>query len=359
LLWHTKFQMNVSHAVLVSMSARLTQFQKVISIPSMQSFAQTVVHAQKFVRLRQLLLKNSPLSIKTLKLAHAGFFYTQTQPFSPISRLANMKNLILFNILLLGLLSACNKDIMEFSDPEYPSRYCILTDAERNDLFNDFQSDLKMNFEVDSFGFLERKDGTHRGNELFSEEINDLESVEEIIRSFVHANQKFYGISDFSQLNAEYVYSEWASYGGTLVQENENDRNRWMIRYENQVFNGIEVYDTKIGMYVSGKGVYQTYGHWYSAIHLPQKEDVSFDEAKQTLIGRKFKYYDWGGGKETVITADTFYTDDNPEMMIIPYRRGNCIEMRLCWKITSKTIWNFYVDVMNGKLVLNEQTVIF
>ena len=247
---------------------------------------------------------------------------------------------------------------MEFSDPEYPVRYCILTDAERNDLFDDFQSDLKMYFEVDSFGFLERKDGTHRGSELFSEELNDFESVEQIIASFVNANQKFCGVSDFSQLTVERVTSEWASYG-TLIQENENDRNRWMVRFKNQVYNGIEVYDTKIGMYVSAKGVYQTYGHWYSDIHLPSKEDVSFDEAKQTLIGRKFQYYDWGGGKETVITADAFYTDDNPEMIIVPYRRGNCMEMRLCWKIASKTIWNFYVDVMNGELVLNEQTVIF
>nr|WP_321355377.1 hypothetical protein [uncultured Draconibacterium sp.] len=164
-----------------------------------------------------------------------------------------MKKLILYCILLLGLLTACNTDNIEFSDPEYPSRYYILTDAERNDLFNDFQSDLKMYFEVDSFGFLERKNGAHWGSELFSEEINDLESVEEIIASFVHVNQKSYGVSDFSQLNAEYVYSEWASYGGTLVQENENDRNRWMVRYEKQVYNGIEVYDTKIGMYVSGK----------------------------------------------------------------------------------------------------------
>ncbi|KJF45553.1 hypothetical protein LH29_09435 [Draconibacterium sediminis] len=57
------------------MSARLTLLQKVISTPLMQSFVLTVAHAQKFVRLRQLLLKNSPLSIKTLKLAYAGFFY--------------------------------------------------------------------------------------------------------------------------------------------------------------------------------------------------------------------------------------------------------------------------------------------
>ncbi|WP_163324440.1 hypothetical protein [Draconibacterium mangrovi] len=248
---------------------------------------------------------------------------------------------------------------MEFSDPEYPGKYCILSDAERNDLFNDFQSDLKMYFEIDSFGFPDRKNETHWGSELFTETINDTESVENIIDSFINANRELYGVTDFSQLKPERFSSSWASYGGVLVQENENDRNRWMVRFKNQVYNGIEVYDTKIGMYVSAKGVYQTYGHWYSVIHLPLKEDVSYDEAKQTLIGRKFQYYDWGGGKETVITADAFYTDDNPEMMIVPYRRGNCIEMRLCWKIASKTIWNFYVDVMNGELVLNEQTVFF
>ncbi|QIA07605.1 hypothetical protein [Draconibacterium halophilum] len=205
-----------------------------------------------------------------------------------------MKFLFPFYVLLLGMLSACNDDNMEFSDPEYPSRYCILSDAERNDLFVDFQSDFKMYFEVDSFGFLDRKNGIHWGSELFTEKINNTESVEDIIESFIQANHKLYGGADFSQLKAERVSSEWVSYGGTLTQQNENDKNRWMIRYENQLFNGIEVYNTKIGMYVSAKGVYQTYGHWYSDIHLPQKEDVSFDEAKQTLIGRKFGYSDWG-----------------------------------------------------------------
>ncbi|HYQ56713.1 MAG TPA: hypothetical protein VEP89_05135 [Draconibacterium sp.] len=270
-----------------------------------------------------------------------------------------MKYLSPICVLLLGLLFACNDDYPEFPDSEYPSRYCILSDTERNNLFTDLQSDFKMFFEVDSFGFLKRNSDVHWGSDLFSEKINNRESVEDIISLFIEANRKFYAVEDFLRLTADWYTSDWVSYGGVLVQENENDRNRWMVRYDNQLFNGIEVYDTKIGMYVSAKGVYQTYGHWYPDIQLPSEEVVSFGEAKQTLIGRKFYYYDWIGHQETVITADAFYSDDNPEKMIIPYRQGNCIEMRLCWKIASKTIWNFYVDVMNGELVMKEQTVIF
>jgi len=70
-------------------------------------------------------------------------------------------------------------------------------------------------------------------------------------------------------------------------------------------------------------------------------------------------YSDWTGPKTHTISESDFYDNDSPLQMIVPYRNNDCIELRLCWMITSKTIWNFYVDVMSGQLIMNEQTVIF
>ena len=66
--------MNVLHAELVSTSAQLTQLLKVISTPLMQNFAQTVVHAQKFVRLNVFLLQNKPVDIEDAKARACGLF---------------------------------------------------------------------------------------------------------------------------------------------------------------------------------------------------------------------------------------------------------------------------------------------
>jgi len=362
LLWHTKFQMNVSHAVLVSMSARLMQFRKVISTPSTQKFALTVVHAQKFVLLKQLLSKNSPLNIMTLKLAHAGFFCALTQLGKHAFRLTNMKINKLFLLqIILALSFACkdNDDLETFPDPDYPSQYCILSDENRNQLYNEFDAELKMYFEVDSFGFLDRNWNQSMGSDVFLGKLNDEDEVKASAKDFILRYKKYFGVPDNADLQVDRISGSWVSFGKTLPQENESDRNQWIVRFQNQLYNNIEVYNTTIGIYVSPKGVYWSYGNWYPDIYIPYQIEVTFDEAKSNLLGQTFNYYDWTGPKEHTVSENDFYTDDTPEQMIIPSRKGDCIELRLCWKITSKTIWNFYVDVMSGELILNEQTVIF
>jgi len=362
LLWHTKFQMNVSHAVLVSMSALLTRFRKVISTPSTRNFALTVVHAQKFVLLKQLLSKNSPLNITTLKLAHAGFFCALTQPGELIFRLTNMKiNKHILLLLILILSFACKDDgVFEtFPYVDYPSQYCILSDENRNQLYNEFDADLKIYFEVDSFGFLDRNWVQSPGSDVFLGTLNDEEEVKATTEDFVLHYNKYFGVPDNAHLQVDRLSGSWVSFGNTLPQENESDRNFWMVTFQNQLYNNIEVYNTTIGVYISPKGVYGSYGNWYPEICIPDQIEVTFDEAKSKLVGQTFDYYDWTGPKEHSVTQDDFYSDDAPEQIIIPHRKGDCIELRLCWKITSKTIWNFYVDVMCGELILNEQTVIF
>ena len=82
------------------------------------------------------------------------------------------------------------------------------------------------------------------------------------------------------------------SFGNTLPQENESDRNFWMVTFQNQLYNNIEVYNTTIGVYISPKGVYGSYGNWYPEICIPDQIEVTFDEAKSKLVGQTFDYYD-------------------------------------------------------------------
>lgn len=256
---------------------------------------------------------------------------------------------------------ACNDDELfeSFSDPNYPTRYCILTDAERNELYENFDSDLKIYFEVDSFGYLDRKNDKILDSEIFEGNLNNVKDVETIALNYIEEYQIYYGLSNIMDLNVREISGYWVGYGGKFLQEHESDRNRWYVSFENQVYKNIEVYNSKIGLYISPKGVYQSYGNWYPEIYIPQNLDVSFSEAKQKIVGEIIGYSDWGGSKQHAVTSDDFYSNDTPEKMIIPFRKGDCIELRLCWKIESKTIWNFYVDVMSGELIMNEQTVIF
>lgn len=274
-----------------------------------------------------------------------------------------MRKTKLLLYVLVGLLLACDDEdlnpIEKFSDPNYPTKYCVLSEAERNELYENFNSDMKIYFEVDYFGHFDRKNGQKLNSEIFSGKINSKDSVLQKVKTFIHNNEQLYGIKNTSLLTVNEIKGYWVSYGGSLVQDTEADRNRWFVKYENQIYNNVEVYNTAIGFYISPKGVYQSFGHWYPEIHLPKYEDISLEDAKNHLVGKTLSYADWTGGKEYIVSNDDFYPDDIPEKMIVPYRKDDCIEMRLCWKIASKTIWNFYVDVMSGELILNEQTVYF
>ena len=264
----------------------------------------------------------------------------------------------LFLLALLSLMFACNDDDLfeKFSDPEYPTRYCILSDAEINELYDNFDSDLKIYFEVDSFGFLHQKIEKINSS-IYNGVINNSDTVLLKIKLLINDNWELYGITDTALLKVDEIKAYW--HGGSEDEHLNNDINkdRWYVKFQSQFINGIEVYNSKIGFYLCPAGVYRSYGHWYPEIHLPADEDVSFEEAKKDLIGKTFTWVGMAGGVEHTLTIDDFYDTEEPERIIIPFRKEDCIEMRLCWKIRTD-IWYFYVDVMSGELIMKEQTFI-
>ncbi len=259
-----------------------------------------------------------------------------------------MKKLYFF--ALIGLFLSCSEDddFERFSDSNYPTRYFFLSDAERGRLYEDFDYNLKTYFEIDSLGYLDRDWEVDRESELFEGNINSEELVLKVAREFLQKYSGFIGINDTSLLVVKRIQ------GNPRLEENKN---RWFLQYENQVFNGIEVYNTQIGMYVSPQGIYETFGHWYPVIYLPKHMDVSFEEAKRNLVGKTFSWIGMAGEVAHTLTTDDLNESQEEEKVIFPFRKNDCYEMRLCWKIYTG-IWNFYIDTMNGEIVEYEQNII-
>jgi hypothetical protein len=259
------------------------------------------------------------------------------------------------------LLAACDDNITEteFYDSGYPTHYCILSNEKREELFENFNSEFKEYFEVDSFGFINRNRAVKVSSAIFEGKLDNQDSVVAIVKEFVFHNSETTGIEDTGELVVKKVGGYWASYGGKFVQLDDNDRNRWYIEFNEQKYENLTVYGTNLGAYVNPAGVYEIFRHWFPYIYIPEKERIDFIDAKERLVGKTLGYYDWGGSKIWTISTDDFYADDIPKKVIFPFRNDNCIEMRVCWFIASKTIWNFYVDVITGELIFNEQTVYF
>ncbi len=101
-----------------------------------------------------------------------------------------------------------------------------------------------------------------------------------------------------------------------------------------------------------------TYGHWFPEIYMPDSVYVSYEKAKEVIIGKIFRFYGWTTVDKT-ITTDDIVTENEPEKTIIPFQsEADCIEMRVCWLIKSTTYWNFHVDVITGRLIYVEQRII-
>ena len=68
-----------------------------------------------------------------------------------------MKNINFIFVVFLSLFFSCNEDDLfeNFSDPNYPTRYCVLSEVERSDLLGQLNAENFEYFSIDSFGFLE------------------------------------------------------------------------------------------------------------------------------------------------------------------------------------------------------------
>ncbi len=264
--------------------------------------------------------------------------------------------------LILIFFTNCKKDNLadDVSDPNYPSKYCILDDGKRDLLAGKLISNTPNYFLIDSFGFLDRNMYQHPGSEMYIGKINNRDSVLKMAKNFIFKNLELCGVIDTSMLKVDRLFGQWTGFGETLIPDSVTDKNTWYIYYKEQEFEGLEVFRARMSIALYPKGVYQFSGHYYPDIYLPKTEQITFLEAKEKMVGKTFEYSTGRHGKEywTISYAD-LYENDKQEKKIIPHRNGDCIELRVCWKIETKAIWNLYVDIVTEELILNEQTVVF
>lgn len=98
------------------------------------------------------------------------------------------------------------------------------------------------------------------------------------------------------------------------------------------------------------------YGHWYRDSMVPSVDKLDFEGARESLLGKKFTYYDWTGEKTHTITEDSF--GEYEEKIIYPLETEQGIELRVCLAVEAG-IWHFYVDSTTEELVHKEQIVVF
>ena len=155
-------------------------------------------------------------------------------------------------------------------------------------------------------------------------------------------NSKFTGVTDTTAMS---IFNSMSFVRGRL----------WMVIFNNQIYNGLEVKRSVIHVYLDANGVYRASGNWYNYIFIPD-EKISEEDAKNSIIGFEIEYYlGWGGGKRTYIVNEQDMT--NPAVKIVLCQSsGENIELKVAWQISVGLPcgWYVFVDTVTGEVLGTE-----
>lgn len=269
-----------------------------------------------------------------------------------------MKSLKIVSCLILIFTIACDP-VSSIEESKYPSILKKKSVTEQNQLHSEYmENNAGLCAEIDEYGLNGSKICPFR--DILRTEIKDEEKerMEEMARQFLVKNHKFTNVFDETQLQIDRSFGRR---GCIKCDGSEGDIKNihWKVRFENQVYEGLEVENTGIDVFLDSAKVYQVYGHWYKEVVISELDEVNIEQAKESLIGKSFTYYDWGGEQTYTITEDSFDKFRNDKTKVVfPYETEKGLEMRVCWVIQAG-IWSFYIDSTTDEIIHKKQLVVF
>ena len=269
-----------------------------------------------------------------------------------------MKQLFSFLLIVFLALVGCMKDPAGFSDndksdnentiPVYPSTIMKLSESELQSAeaeFNDLKGE-EIIAELDAYGLVDYAGNLVRGNSNITEAETAISQARDILIRL----GKFTNVNDSTLFETKEVTNQ---HGSGLF-------NDWIITFENQMYNGLEVMNTEV-MVLVGDEVRQISGHHYTNIMVPEDDAIGATEAGQLLVGYQIDYVCWTPSTYIVTEASVNYS--KIEKVVYPFHFDDRIEFRVAWKIPigdsiSIPDWYIYMDVMLGEILLIEQTFV-
>ena len=122
---------------------------------------------------------------------------------------------------------------------------------------------------------------------------------------------------------------------------------RMVIRFKNQIWNGLEVFGTEILAHRNDEGILLLRGHHYPQIFvLPPS--VSREAAKTSIVGKTLTT-GYPISHDYIVKEDSFV--EEPFRVIYPYKIGDRIELRVTWSINVINLWMVYVDTITGEQI--------
>ncbi|MDP1678428.1 MAG: hypothetical protein Q8L88_16345 [Bacteroidota bacterium] len=212
-----------------------------------------------------------------------------------------------------------------------------------------FQQKLGTSYiaKLDSFGFVGHLDGITRGKSNVSDKMIGIAKAKAAILY----------LKEYTNV---YDSSVEVKYAKKTISPGITD---WEVLFKNQVYAGLEVWDSAILTIVADDFVLID-GHYYNNIFIPHQNIISREQVKANLLGQKYEFYCWGP-LDTLIITDSLIRIETMEQCIYPLIKKNTVELRVVWKVpiytysgSSSPMWYYFVDILTGEIVAIRQLFI-
>jgi len=239
-----------------------------------------------------------------------------------------------------------NSDEQENSNIDYPTILTPLSETELSELQLELDSllDTRYKATLDEYGLIGIPGLLSRG----SSSITDMNDAISIAKVAYTRFSKFTNVTDTSLL----VVKRATNQTGSIYH------NDWIVYFENQKYDDIEVLNTGIFVLITDNTT-QLSGHHYKDIFIPTKDRISLKNAEDTVLDMELIYLGFADADTFIVTEQSLHVENAYEeasIIILPYEKDDKIEMRVCWKIPifmGSIYPDFYVfvDILSGYII--------
>jgi hypothetical protein len=256
---------------------------------------------------------------------------------------------IIFLILILAV--SCEKPL-DYNIPEnYPTTFKKLSSKNLSTMRASYaQKNQYMTTSLNDFGFCDWFGDLLSVGIPPPQNIITQSEATDIVRNFVSNNSTETAVKDPNDLNFYKVRNYTGSDGAI----------RWHFISSNQKIDTVEVLNTKFLIYLTNNEVSLCVGNWFPDIFIPSEFNISQTKAKADLIGKVVTHHRFEGSPYTVTISEADLVGSITGLKVLPIENDNNIELRVCWQINipGPVYFKIYVDVMTGKIVGQEPTII-
>jgi hypothetical protein len=261
------------------------------------------------------------------------------------------RKILILILLSLSLWSCDRQDVLLDKDSAYPTVISKLSSAVLSQEKSSFlQANPYMKSGLNQFGFCALDENRNVASPPLLTPPTQAEA-EAIVRNFVSKDSKYIGIKNPSDLTFTSVESSTGYWDGATY---------WYLRTPNQKIDTIEVLYTGIIFHVKNREMCYCSGNWFPYVYIPNKFNISKDMAKESLLNKVVSHYDIAGQRYDVKIQAPDLSASTVRLVVLPVTLEDKIELHVTWQIDipAPVFYRIYVDVMTGKPVGDEPTII-